>query len=295
MNVDRNVVRPALGVLLLQLSFLAGCSADAAQDTAGSAIRSPFRSIDTRPQGEATSIFGNLFGTREAGSAVIEPPPSPEAGSAVIGGGYFFLDESGSAIAGSAIAGSVVHGNSEGYRGGMRPPRHRDRTGVRLRDVAQITLGSLVAVVLIAAAYCLLRIGGRRPHDSILWSRRMNLASEIAQQMDLFLVAAYREEWDICRKTLAALNDLNGQRTILLGNDSNRQVLQFIAAAIDCRINRDVADHLPQLRTIQVHALAALRKEIGQSNQLSESLMKSLRDTRHLYRSLRDVPPKETT
>ena len=122
----------------------------------------------------------------------------------------------------------------------------------------------------------------------------MNLASEVAQQMDLFLVAAYREEWDICGKTLAALNDLNGQRTILLGDDSNRQVLQFIANAVDCRINRDMADNLPRLRTIQVQALAALREEIGQSGQLSATLMRSLRDTRHLYRSLRDLPPKET-
>ena len=70
-------------------------------------------------------------------------------------------------------------------------------------------------------------------------------------------------------------------------------MLQFIAVAIDCRINRDVADYLPQLRTIQVHALAALRREIGRSDELSETLMQALRDTRHLYRSLRDLPPNQ--
>ena len=153
----------------------------------------------------------------------------------------------------------------------------------------------MVAIVLIALAYRLFRIGGGAPHASELWSRRMNLASEVAQQMDLFLVAAYREEWDICGKTLAALNDLNGQRTILFGDESNRQVLQFIATAVDCRINRDAADSLPSLRTIQMHALSALRQEIGQTEQLSATLMRSLRDTRHLYRPLRNMPPKESS
>jgi hypothetical protein len=280
--MDRRRTRPAVAVLLL---LLAGCSAGVAQDTAGSTTI-PFRSIqsDPGPAGETASPFGNLFLTPEAGSTVIESPPLPESGSAVIGSGYFYFDESG----------SVVHGDSEAYRGGTRPPRHQDRTGVRLRDVGRITITVLVAIVLIGVAYRLFRIGGGKPHNPDLWSRRMNLASEVAQQMDLFLVAAYREEWDICGKTLAALNDLNGQRTILLGDDSNRQVLQFIANAVDCRINRDMADNLPRLRTIQVQALAALREEIGQSGQLSATLMRSLRDTRHLYRSLRDLPPKET-
>lgn len=286
--VDRNAAYPAAVVLLL---LLAGCSAGVAQNTAGSATAPRYRIIqaDPDPPREAVSPFGGFFLTPEAGSTVIETGQPPEAGSAANGSGYFYLPESG-----SAIAGSVAHGNGQGYRGGTRPPLRQDRTGVRLRDVAQITLGSLVAVVLIAAAYCLFRVGGRRPLNSDLCSRRMNLASDVAPQMDLFLVAAYREEWDICGKTLAALNDLNGQRTILLGDDSNRQVLQFIAVAIDCRIKRDMADHLPRLRTIQVHALAALREEIGQSGQLSGTLLKSLRDTRHLYRSLRELPPKET-
>ncbi|MBT4867829.1 MAG: hypothetical protein HON53_22235 [Planctomycetaceae bacterium] len=265
--------RLAVAVLLLSLT---GSSTGVAQDTAGSTTV-PFRSIqgDPGPPGEAVSPFGDLFGRPEAGSAVIGVDRWPEAGS--------------------AIAGSVVYPDREAYRGGTRPPRREDRTRVRLHDVGRLTITLLVALVLVAAAYCLFRIGGRRPHNSDLWSRRMNLASEVAQQMDLFLVAAYREEWDICGKTLAALNDLNGQRTILLGDEANRQVLQFIATAVDCRINRDVADNLPRLRTIQVHALAALREEIGQTGQLSATLMRSLRDTRHLYRSLRDVPSKEQT
>ena len=107
-TVGRRHARPAVAFLLL---LLAGCSAGVAQDTAGSATESSFRSIqgDPGPPGEAESPFGNLILAPEAGSAVFEPPPFPEAGSAENGSGYFYLDESG-----SAIAGSVVYGAAKG-------------------------------------------------------------------------------------------------------------------------------------------------------------------------------------
>lgn len=244
--------------------------------------------------GISVVVLSGSFSANSGSESGSETAPGPRR--------FFFFDEAGSteagsftpygppgAEAGSAESGSAVRAGGERFRGGLsRIPADGDETGGRLYDVMCLILALLTALVLVAAAFCLFRIGLWRPYEKESWTRRMNLSSEIGQQMDVFLVAAYREEWDICRRALAALNDLNGQRMILLSDESNRRVLEFIAAAVDCRARRDDANCLPSLRLQQVRALTALRAEIGQKNDLSETLLRSLRDTRYLYRPLRN-------
>jgi hypothetical protein len=161
-----------------------------------------------------------------------------------------------------------------------------DATAIRFENTLDFFGRILIFLVGAFIMFCLYQLGVLKPFAKELWSKQLELCCEIAQQMDVFMVAANRKNWVMCQQSLDALNDLNGRRVILLTSELNQCVLDFMKQSLDCKLSAENADYLRTRRAKYNAAIQAMRKAAVRTELLSPQVTQSLDDAHKLSQTI---------
>ena len=140
--------------------------------------------------------------------------------------------------------------------------------------------------------WLLFRLGLFNPYTAAIWPKRLELCIEIALRMDDFLTASREENFEKCQMSLDALNHLNGRRSILLSNQINAAVNQFIRHAVDAKASKEDDAYQKNLNRQYERVIEALRVGTRQ-DELSLEVLQSLTKAQGPHRRLRDTSSEE--
>jgi hypothetical protein len=243
-----------------------------------------------RDHPEAGSTVGTVRDHPEAGSVIRVRPRHPEAGSVIRVRPR--SPEAGSALVPRSALGPPRSplGPSRGAKPrpgiGLKTTAKTDATAIRFENTLDFFGRILIFLVGAFIMFCLYQLGVLKPFAKELWSKQLELCCEIAQQMDVFMVAANRKNWVMCQQSLDALNDLNGRRVILLTSELNQCVLDFMKQSLDCKLSAENADYLRTLRAKYNAAIQAMRKAAVRTELLSPQVTQSLDDAHKLSQTI---------
>ena len=192
--------------------------------------------------------------------------------------------------AGSALVPRNSLGPSRGAKPrfgiGLKTTAKTDATAIRFEKSLDFFERILIFLVGALIVFCLYQLGVLKPFAKELWSKQLELCCEIAQQMDISMVAANCKNWIMCQQSLDALNDLNGRRVILLTSKLNQCVLDFTKQALDCKLSAENADYLRTLRAKYNAAIQTMRKVAVRTELLSPQVTQSLDNSHKLSQTI---------
>ncbi len=169
------------------------------------------------------------------------------------------------------------------------PPRQEEpiRVTAEAENSNLIPAAVIFVVGLFLVGWLLFRMGMFNPYAASLWPKRLELCIEVALRMDDFLTASREENFEKCQMSLDALNHLNGRRSILLSNQINAAVNEFIRHAVDAKVSKEDEDYQKNLNRQYEKVIEALRVGTRQE-ELSLAVLQSLTKAQGPHRRLRD-------
>jgi hypothetical protein len=250
------------------------------------------------PRDAADGGFAPLPPQREfeAGSSLTPRHVRPaESGSALVPRRRAFeassrFPESGSVLVRrQADRRAAADGNGSGLDLLYAPSEGRTPTSYVTRR--SLTPFALVLIALGGAAlilFALFNLGMGNPWSREQYTRRLELSCDLAGQLDAFMDAVRREDWDRCQAILDHFHATNGRRAVLFSNHTNSALFRFLQVAINCRLSGRDPEYRRNLENKFALAIESLRKASRQSELLSLESRQYLVDANRSYRSLRD-------